>query len=202
MLGAMVIPAIISCNDNVNIDLYNKFCKLYMADTRKKKSFEWDGHWFFQGLAMRVVDKLLCHAKMCDNKIYYLVEWGNQFKMKPLWIVHEELSCYIKETCLAWHQFDASWDVINNRKMSKKEKEEMELERETFLATSTVGQDDIDTFLLGEDWEPMPEYDSDGHFCVNQEYGTDDAGDAGDAGDAEAGDAGSYNQWIGIIYIF
>ncbi len=165
-----------------------------MVDTRNKKSPEWDGCWFFQGLTMRVMDKLLCHAKMCDNKIYYLVEWGDQFKMKPLWIVHQELSFYIKETCLAWHQFDASWDVIDNHKMSKKEKEEMQLERETFLATSTVGRDDIDTYLLGENWEPMPAYDSDSHFCVDQEY---DAGDAeagvAEAGDAQASDAGSYN---------
>jgi len=102
--------------------------------------------------------------------------------------VCEELSYYIKETCLVWHQFDASWDVIDNRKMSKKEKEEMELERETFVATRTVGQDDIDTYLLGENWDPMPAYDSDGHYCVIQEYDTDDAGDAkaGDAGDADS----------------
>ena len=148
------------------------------------------------------MDKLLCHAKMCDNKIYYLVEWGDQFKMKPLWIVHQELSFYIMETCLAWHQFDASWDVIDNHKMSKKEKEEMQLERETFLSTRTVGRDDIDTYLLGENWEPMPAYDSDGHFCVDQyDAGDAEAGDA-EAGDAQASDAGSYNWWIGSIYIF
>jgi len=69
---------------------------------------------------------------MHDNNIYYLVEWGNQFKMKLLWIVHQELPFYIKETCLAWHQFDASWDVINNCKMSKKEKEDMELRERLF----------------------------------------------------------------------
>jgi len=185
--GALVIPAIISREDNVNIDVYENFCDLYMEDTRNKKSPGWDGHWFFQGLTMRVVDKLLCHAKMHDNNIYYLVEWGNWFKIKPLWIVHEELSYYIKVTCLVWHQFDASWDVIDNRKMSKKEKEEMELERETFVATRTVGQDDIDTFLLGEDWEPMPSYDSDGHFCVEQDDNTNAAGNVGDA------EADSYN---------
>jgi len=77
-----------------------------------------------------------------------------------------------------WHQFDASWDVIDNRKMSKKEKEEMKLERETFLVTSSVGWDDIDTYLLGENWEPMPAYDSDGHFHVDEDYSPDAAGDA------------------------
>jgi len=81
---ASVTPAIISHKDNVNINVYNNFCELYMADTRNKKAPEWDGCWFFQGLTMRVVDKLLCHAKMHDNKIYYLVEWGDRFKMKPL----------------------------------------------------------------------------------------------------------------------
>ncbi len=74
--------------------------------------------------------------------------------MKPLWIVHEELLFYIKEICLAWHQFDASWDAIDNCKMSKKEKEEMEGERETFLGTSIVKHDDIETFLLGNNGNP------------------------------------------------
>jgi len=83
--------------------------------------------------------------------------------------------------------------------MSKKEKEEMELERETFVATRTVGQDDIDTYLSGENWEPMPAYNSNGHFCVDQEYNTDSAGDA-KAGDSS--DASSYNWSIGIISIF
>jgi len=114
--GVSVSPAIISHGDNVNIDLYNEFCKLYMADTGNKKSPGWDGHWFYQGQAMRVIDKLLCRAKLCNNKFYYLVEWGDQFKMKPLWIVRGELSFYIKETCLAWHQFNASWDAIDNCK--------------------------------------------------------------------------------------
>ena len=36
--GASVTPAIISHEDNMNIDVYNNFCKLYMADTRNKKS--------------------------------------------------------------------------------------------------------------------------------------------------------------------
>jgi len=75
----------------------------------------------------------------------------------------------------------------------------MELERETFVATRTVGRDDIGTYLLGENWEPMPAYDSDSHFCVIQEYDTDNAGDAKAS---DAGDANSYNWWIGIISIF
>ena len=54
---------------------------------------------------------------------------------------------------------------------------------------------------MGENWEPMPAYDSDGHFCVDQEYDTGNAGDA-EAGDAQASDASSYNWWIGSIYIF
>jgi len=56
---------------------------------------------------------------------------------------------------------------------------------------------------LGEDYHPMPAYDSDGHFCVDQEYdaGDAEAGDA-EAGDAQASDASSYNWWIGSIYIF
>jgi len=191
--GALVTPAIISRKDNVNIDVYENFCNLYMEDTRNKKSPGWDGHWFFQGLAMHVMDKLLCRAKMRDNNIYYLVEWGDRFKMKPSWIVREELLYYIKVTCLAWHQFDASWDVIDTRKMSNKEKEQMEWDRETFVATRTLERDDIDTYLLGENWEPMPVYDSDGHFCVDKDDDTNDAGDAEDADDAETADTGSYN---------
>ncbi len=62
--GAMVSHAIISYDKNVNIVLYNEFCKLYMADTRNKKSPGCNGHWFYQGQAMHVIDKLLCHAKM------------------------------------------------------------------------------------------------------------------------------------------
>jgi len=72
--------------------------------------------------------------------------------------------------------------------MSKKEKEEMELERESFVATRTVGQDDIDTYFLCENWEPMPVYNSDGHFCVDQ-----DDNDTDDACDAKTADASSYN---------
>jgi len=64
----------------------------------------------------------------------------------------------------------------------------MEGERDTFLGTSSVGHDDIDTFLLGEDWEPMPTYDLDGNCCQDNNM---DA--AGNADDAEAGDVGSYN---------
>jgi len=130
--GAMVTPAIICHDDNMNIVLYNEFCKLYMVDTRNNKSPLWDGCWFYQGRAMHVVDKLLCYAKMLDNKIYYLVEWGNQFKMKHSWIEHQELLFYIKETCTAWQQFDANWDVIANRKMSPNEKKHLDSERSTF----------------------------------------------------------------------
>jgi len=75
--GVLVSHANISHDDNVNMDLYNNFCKIYMADTRNKKSPLWDGRWFYQGQTMHDVDKLLCHAKMCNNKIYYLVKWGN-----------------------------------------------------------------------------------------------------------------------------
>jgi len=120
---------------------------------------------------MHVVDKLLCCAKMCDNNIYYLVEWGNQFKMKPSWMEHQELSFYIKETCHVWHQFNASWDATDNHKVSKKEKKEMELESKPFLGR-TGGCNDIDTFLLGEDWYPSPVYDEDGHFCVDEDCDT------------------------------
>jgi len=126
-------------------------------DTRNKKSPWWDGHWFYQGQTMHVVDKLLCCAKM------YLVKWDNQFKMKHSWIEHHKLLFYIKETCHAWHKFDTSWDVIDNCKMSKKEKKEMELERQTFLGSSG-GCNDIDTFLLDEDWHPMLVYDEDSHI--------------------------------------
>jgi len=56
--------------------------------------------------------------------------------MKPSWIECQELSLNIKETCCAWHQFDASWDVIDNHKMSAKEKKEMELEQTRFLGSS------------------------------------------------------------------
>jgi len=52
---------------------------------------------------------------------------------------------------------------------------------------SCGGCDDIDIFLLGEDWHLILAYDSDGHFCVDKDY-DDAAGDA-EAGDAEAGDA-------------
>jgi len=41
--GVLVSPADISCDDNVNIVLYNEFCQIYMADTRNKKSPWWDG---------------------------------------------------------------------------------------------------------------------------------------------------------------
>jgi len=44
--GITVSPVIICHDDNVNINLYNKFCELYMKDTRNKKSPSWDGHWF------------------------------------------------------------------------------------------------------------------------------------------------------------
>jgi len=46
----------------------------------------------------------------------------------------------------------------------------------------------------------MPVYDSDGHFCVDQDDDTND--DDEDADDAKTADAGSYNWWIGIISIF
>jgi len=98
--GATLSPVIIPHEDNVNINLYKEFCELYMEDTRNKKSPLWDSHWFYQGRAMRVVDKLRCCARMRGNKVYYLVEWGNQFKMKSSWIERQELSFYIKEIVL------------------------------------------------------------------------------------------------------
>jgi len=115
--------------------------------------------------------------------------------MKPSWIQHKELSFYIEETCHVWHVFDASWHVIDNCTLSKKEKKEMQLESDTFLGR-IGGCNDIDTFLLDEDWHPSPVNDSDGHFCVDKDYDTDmDAADDALAGDAETGDAeaDSYN---------
>jgi len=184
--SAMVSHVIICHYDNININLYNKFCELYMEDTRNKKSPLWDGRWFYQGRVMRVMDKLLCHAKMHDNKVYYLVEWGNRFKMKPSWIEHQELSFYIKENCTAWQQFDASWDVISNCKMCPNKIKQMELERSMFLGRSG-GRDDIDRFLLDEGYSPMPTYDSDGHFCEDDASAKLDEDDEGDA------DIDSYN---------
>jgi len=180
--GATVSPAIVSRDDNVNIGLYNEFCELYMSDTRDKKSPVWDGRWFYQGRAMRVVDKLLCRARMRDDKLYYLVEWGDRFKFKPSWIERNDLAFYIKSTTTAWQQFDASWDKIDNRKMDQNEIKHMELERNMFLG-SCGGCDDIDRFLLGEDYVPMPTFDSDGHWCDDEEWAQADEGDERDEGD-------------------
>jgi len=52
---------------------------------------------------------------------------------------------------------------------------------------SCGGCNDIDRFLLGEDYIPMPTYDSDGHFCEDDASAKLDEDDEGDA------DIDSYN---------
>jgi len=50
---------------------------------------------------------------------------------------------------------------------------------------------------LGEDYHPMPAYDSDGNFCDDKDYNMD----AAESGDAKPDDD-SYNWWIGSFHIF
>ena len=76
--------------------------------------------------------------------------------------------------------------MISNRKMCPNKIKQMELEKSMFLG-SCGRCNDIDRFLLGEDYIPMLTYDSDGHFCEDDASAKLDEDDEGDA------DIDSYN---------
>jgi len=48
---------------------------------------------------MGMVYQLLTSGVFPDHNIYFLVEWGDQYKMLPLWIERRELVCYIHQSC-------------------------------------------------------------------------------------------------------
>jgi len=64
-------------SDNVNYNIYNEFIICFSLKMMNVSTPSWNGHDFYKGQTMFMVQKIVCHAMFPDDKTCYLVEWVN-----------------------------------------------------------------------------------------------------------------------------